>query len=185
MCNTDHLHFPDGLKIHYGEDREHWKATANLHGRTKFNRNKGTGEGSKNDGRPPDTAKALLTGRKSKKQIPPLVFEKGYKWKDNSCWLDAGLTAVFAAASRDYSKSMDPMLAGLPNSHPLLDLRQLVHTRLNLDVRGYEEGGCTVLSNQRDRFRAMISKLPRTPLKSLSDFQTPFVSCFSHFCCAV
>ncbi|KAJ7190032.1 hypothetical protein GGX14DRAFT_328543, partial [Mycena pura] len=143
----------EGKKLHYGAKREHWKATARIHGRTKFSRTPGTRQNSfKNDGRPPDTGKALLAGRKRKSLAP--YYEKGYKWKDNSCWLDSSLIAIFSAASRDYSQSMEPIYS-LP---------------------GYEEGGCTVLSNQRDGFRKILLDLPKSTLKSLRDFQTLFVS---------
>ncbi|KAJ7788056.1 hypothetical protein B0H14DRAFT_3504688 [Mycena olivaceomarginata] len=43
-----------------------------------------------------------------------------------------------------------------------------------LQLPGYEEGGCTVLSNQRDGFRKILFELPRSPLKSLQDFQSAF-----------
>ncbi|KAJ7342482.1 hypothetical protein DFH08DRAFT_963230 [Mycena albidolilacea] len=43
-----------------------------------------------------------------------------------------------------------------------------------LDVSEYEEGGCTVLSNQCDGFRKVLHALPCSLLKSLTDFQSPF-----------
>ncbi|KAJ7719113.1 hypothetical protein B0H16DRAFT_1336930, partial [Mycena metata] len=161
-----------GVKVHYGLDRQHWKVTASLHGRTKYNRTPGAGPSTvKNDGRPPDTAKALIGRRKHK----AMEYEKGYVWRNNSCWLDASLIAIFSAASRDYSMSMEPMFAGLPIGHPLLDLRQLIHTRLHLPLAGYEEGGCTILSDQRDGFRKILRTTPRTLITSLTGFGHLFV----------
>ncbi|KAF7372007.1 hypothetical protein MVEN_00058900 [Mycena venus] len=160
-----------GLKIHYGEDRERWKVNAKIHGRTHFNRHARVGA-SKNDGRPPDTAKALLGRRKQSHRAPE--YEKGYKWKDSSCWLDSSLMALFSAASRDYEESMVTMFSGLPESHPLRDFQQMIHTRIAIGPAGYEEGGCTLLSNGRDGFRKILLELPRSNLKSLSDFQSAF-----------
>ncbi|KAJ7761346.1 hypothetical protein B0H16DRAFT_1211916, partial [Mycena metata] len=152
-----------GVKVHYGADREHWKVTASLHGRTKYNRTPGT---MKNDGRPPDTAKALI-GRPKRKGTE---YEKGYVWRDNSCWLDSSLIAILSAASRDYSMSMEPMFAALPSGHPLLDLRQMIYTCLQLPLEGYEDGGCALLSDQRDGFRKVLQAAPRGPVTSLTGF---------------
>jgi hypothetical protein len=116
----------------------------------------------------------LLSRRAKKLQAPE--HEKGYKWKGNSCWLDSSLTTIFAAASWDFTRSMDPIFAALPREHPLLSLRQMIHTRLAIELPGYEEGGCTVLSNQRDGFRQYLLDLPDSPLRSLTSFQTLFVS---------
>ncbi|KAJ6543120.1 hypothetical protein B0H19DRAFT_1239236 [Mycena capillaripes] len=162
-----------GIRTQYGADREPWKTTGNLHGRTHFSRTPGARRtGAKSDGRPPDTGKALLGRRNLKPKAPE--FEKGYKWKDNSCWLDSSLTAIFSAASRDFDKSMDPIFSALPQGHPLLLLLQMIHTRHSLELAGYEEGGCSVLSNQRDGFRMSLRDLPKSPVKSLSNFGSLF-----------
>lgn len=169
---TDSL---DGIKTHYGADREHWKATANLHGRTKYTRQPDNGKSSKNDSRPPDTGRALLRSRKSKSAGPE--YEKSYRWKSNSCWLDSSLTAIFSSVSRDYASSMDPMFSKLPENHPLLDLRQLMYTRLEtVSLPGYQEGGSVILSNQRDGFRQILMNTPGSNVKSLTAMQTLFVS---------
>ncbi|KAJ6534086.1 hypothetical protein B0H19DRAFT_1080586 [Mycena capillaripes] len=129
-----------GIRTQYGADREPWKTTGNLHGRTHFSRTPGARRtGAKKDGRLPDTGKALL-GRLNLKPKAP-EFEKGYKWKDNSCWLDSSLTAIVSAASRDFDKSMDPIFSALPQGHPLSLLLQMIHTRHSLELAGYEEGG--------------------------------------------
>ncbi|KAJ7315596.1 hypothetical protein DFH08DRAFT_820517 [Mycena albidolilacea] len=39
----------DGVKIHYGEDRQYWKRTAEVHGRTKLSRLPGSGKRTKNE----------------------------------------------------------------------------------------------------------------------------------------
>ncbi|KAJ7711631.1 hypothetical protein B0H16DRAFT_1816471 [Mycena metata] len=162
-----------GIKTHYGTDREHWKRTAQLHGRTKYTRTKaGRPTHTKNDGRPPDTGKALLLGRKSKS--PKLDYEKGYVWKNNSCWLDSSLTAIASAATRDFQTNMDIVLGGLPPNHPLFDLRQLIHSRMSIELRGYEPGGCSLLSNQRDGFIKVLRDHPQTTVKSLAGFGSLF-----------
>jgi hypothetical protein len=102
---------------------------------------------TKNDGRPPDTGKALMQIRKVKEP----EYEKFYRWKQNSCWLESSLAVLFAAASRDYSDSLEPMFSGLPPNHPLKDLRQMFHTRREtVQISGYESGGCDLLTTQRD-----------------------------------
>ncbi|KAJ6472150.1 hypothetical protein C8R47DRAFT_1200004 [Mycena vitilis] len=165
-----------GIKVHYGDNREHWKVTAQIHGRTKFSRTPGARQAkARNDGRPPDaaTGKALLGHRKNAKQKGP-AFEKGYKWKDNSCWLDSSVTAISSALSRDFGRSMEPLFAALPTDHPLRSLQQVVHTRLAMELPGYADGGCSVLSKQRDGFRKYLLDLPNSPLISLTSFQSLF-----------
>ncbi|KAJ6467147.1 hypothetical protein C8R47DRAFT_1201181 [Mycena vitilis] len=165
-----------GIKVHYGDNREHWKVTAQIHGRTKFSRTPGARQAkARNDGRPPDaaTGKALLGHRKNAKQKGP-AFEKGYKCKDNSCWLDSSVTAISSALSRDFGRSMEPLFAALPTDHPLRSLQQVVHTRLAMELPGYADGGCSVLSKQRDGFRKYLLDLPNSPLISLTSFQSLF-----------
>ncbi|KAJ7864381.1 hypothetical protein B0H13DRAFT_2671211 [Mycena leptocephala] len=69
---------------------------------------------------------------------------------------------------------MVPMFSEVPDPHPLLDLQQVIHTRRSIDLAGYEMGGSTVLSNQRDGFRRILLGVPRTLMKSLTDFQSLF-----------
>jgi hypothetical protein len=171
------LKVSDGVKIHYGEDRQYWKRTAEVHGRTKLSRLPGSGKRTKNDGRPPDTGKALLGSRSRHTQ---LQYEQCYPWQSNSCWLDSGLTAIFAAASRDYGTSMEPMFAGLADDHPLRHLQQLIQTRNSTDLAQYEPGGSKVLRAQRNGFRKLLFDLPTTVVASMHDFGTPFV-CKLHF----
>ncbi|KAJ7658759.1 hypothetical protein DFH06DRAFT_442939 [Mycena polygramma] len=165
-----------GVKIFYGRDRQPWKRAAQAFGYTKPSRHlaaKRISRQSKSDGRPPDTGKALM-GRKAV-QVPVTEYEKGYKWRNNSCWLDSSLTVLFAAASRDYSESMEPMFSDLPPNHPLRDLRQMMYTCLEtVELPGYQRGGCTLLSTQRDGFRATLKAVPRSPVKSLTAFGTMF-----------
>jgi hypothetical protein len=162
----------DGMKIHYGSDRQRWKRSAENFGYTKYSRRHGfrASKKSRNDGRPPDTGKSLLG---QKKRAPE--YEKLYRWKDNSCWLDSSLTLICAAAARD--SSMGAMFSDIPPTHPLSNLRQMIWTRLEtVSLPGYQEGGSTLLSGQRDGFRQALRDIPGSDIESLTDFQTMFVS---------
>jgi hypothetical protein len=168
----------DGVKIFYGCDRQSWKRTAANFGYTKYTRHHGPRRllgKTKNDGRPPDTGKALLGTKRQREPAPE--YEKSYRWKDNSCWLDASLTIVAVAAARDYSQSMEPMFADLPANNLLGDLRQLVYTRLEtVELAGYEAGGCALLSQQRDGFRSTLRGVQGIQAGSMMGFNTMFVS---------
>ncbi|KAK6966908.1 hypothetical protein R3P38DRAFT_2590093 [Favolaschia claudopus] len=171
-----------GVKIHYGESREYWKTTKDLIGRTKGNRVPETSKSAHDDHRPPDTAKALVrstpaTPAKGARTgvITPLSFEGGYKWDRNSCWLDASLTAIFPAASQDYANIIEPFFGIVPNQHPLQDLRQHIHTRLNTDLRDFKEGGYTILVLQRNALREKLVGLEGYPVTSISAFQSDWI----------
>ncbi|KAJ7884708.1 hypothetical protein B0H13DRAFT_2537126 [Mycena leptocephala] len=146
-----------GVKVFYGRDRQPWKRTAEKFGYTKYSRHHGARRvlgKTKNDGRPPDTGKALMRIRKVK---------------------EPDLAVLFAAASRDYSDSLEPMFSGLPPNHPLKDLRQMFHTRREtVQISGYESGGCNLLTTQRDGFRQVLRDVPGSPIKSLSEFSSMF-----------
>jgi hypothetical protein len=115
-------------------------------------------------------------GTKRQREPAP-EYEKSYRWKDNSCWLDASLTIVAVAAARDYSQSMEPMFADLPANNLLGDLRQLVYTRLEtVELAGYEAGGCVLLSQQRDGFRSTLRGVQGIQAGSMMGFNTMFVS---------
>ncbi|KAJ6458365.1 hypothetical protein C8R47DRAFT_1227106 [Mycena vitilis] len=162
-----------GVKIFYGRDRQSWKRAAEKFGTTKYSRRRAAIRAAKhaNDGRPPDTGKALL-GRGAKKQKHE--YEKSYAWKENSCWLDSSLTLLSAAAARD-DASIDAMFAELPASHPLRDLRQMLHTRLNsVNLTEYEDGGSSLLNNQRDGFRRTLCAVPHSPIKTTTGLETMF-----------
>ncbi|KAJ7852732.1 hypothetical protein B0H13DRAFT_2359349 [Mycena leptocephala] len=157
-----------GIKVFYGRDRQPWKLAAEKLGYTKFSRRRAALRASKhtNDGRPPDTGKALL-GKGSRPRKPE--YEKSYPWKDNSCWLDSSLTLLSVAASRD-SDAVDTMFADLPAGHPLRDLRQMMHTRLNsVNFTEY-----ALLKNGRDGFRQILCKTANTPIKTMTGFNTMF-----------
>ncbi|KAJ7315143.1 hypothetical protein DFH08DRAFT_1040237 [Mycena albidolilacea] len=166
-----------GIKVFYGTDRQHWKRTTEKLGYTKYSRHHGAGPSGrkiKNDGRPPDTGKALI-GPKRQPREPVAEYEKSYRWKDNSCWLDASLTIVAVAAARDYSQSMEPMFADLPANNLLGDLRQLVYTCLEtVELAGYEAGGCALLSQQRDGFRSTLRGVRGIQAGSMMGFNTMF-----------
>ncbi|KAJ6484866.1 hypothetical protein C8R45DRAFT_1147891, partial [Mycena sanguinolenta] len=139
-----------GVKIFYGQDRQHWKSTAEKLGYTKPSRRRTarlTSARTKNDGRPPDTSKALMRANKTE-------YQKSYRWKDNS---------------------MKPMFDGLPPNHILRDLHQMIYTRLeSVPIAGYEPGGCTLLNNQRDGFRQVLRTVPGLKAESMSAFNTMF-----------
>ncbi|KAF7371598.1 hypothetical protein MVEN_00015200 [Mycena venus] len=94
-----------GIKVFYGTDRQPWKRTAEKFGYTKYSRHNGTGCSGrrKNDGRPPDTGKALIGPKRQRE--PAGEYEKFYRWKDNSCRLDSSLTIISVAVARDYSQA--------------------------------------------------------------------------------
>ncbi|KAK7046405.1 hypothetical protein R3P38DRAFT_2607245 [Favolaschia claudopus] len=166
----------DGVKIFYGDDPQHWKRSAARYGYTKPSRhNAARRRKIKNDGRPPDTSKALMT-KKSRPAEHAAVYEKSYKWRDNSCWLDCALTLISTAASRDYGQSMAPMFEALPANSPLRDLRQMVHTRTqgSIELLGYEDGGSDLLNNQRDGFRRQIRHVRGHQDRGLRSFSSVF-----------
>ncbi|KAK7050742.1 hypothetical protein R3P38DRAFT_2764006 [Favolaschia claudopus] len=149
-----------GTKIYYGKDPQQWKRTKARLGYTKPSRhNAARRRITKSDSRPPDTSKALLSKRHVRTQ-KNTEYEKSYKWKDNSCWLDCALTLISTAAARDYAQSMAPMFESLPPNSPLRDLHQMVHTRTqgSIQLLGYDNGGSDLLNNQRDGFRRQIRK---------------------------
>ncbi|KAF7339229.1 hypothetical protein MVEN_02000400 [Mycena venus] len=145
----------DGVKVFYGGDRQI------------------SGRKIKNDGRLPDTSKALMGTKRQRERAPE--YEKSYRWKGNSCWLDSSLTIIAVAAARDYSQSMEPMFTDLPANNLLGDLRQMVYTRLEtVELAGYEAGGCTLLSKQRDGFRFSLQGVHGIQAGSRMGFNTMF-----------
>ncbi|KAJ7321627.1 hypothetical protein DFH08DRAFT_1033568 [Mycena albidolilacea] len=170
-----------GIKVFYGTDRQHRKRTAEKFGYIKYSRHHGTGPSGrkiKNDGRPPDTGKALI-GPKRQPRERAAEYEKSYRWKDHSCLLDSSLTIISAAVARDYSQVMGPIFAALPVNNLLRDLRQMVHTRVEtVELAGYEAGGCTLLNQQRDGFRFSLRSVHGIQAGSMTGFNTMFVSGF-------
>ncbi|KAJ7763332.1 hypothetical protein B0H16DRAFT_1254115, partial [Mycena metata] len=147
----------DGVKIYYGPDPQRWKRVAARLGYTKYSRHR-TRKVSKSDGRPPDTGKALL-GKQAKARANGKVTAKSTKALEYE---------------KSYRKSMQPMFNDLPSNHALRDLRQMVFTRVEVvTLAGYEPGGCTLLSQQRDGFRQSLVNMPRLKL-TMQDFASMF-----------
>ncbi|KAK7012607.1 hypothetical protein R3P38DRAFT_3586804 [Favolaschia claudopus] len=165
-----------GTKIYYGNDPQQWKRTKARLGYTKPSRhNAARRRITKSDSRPPDTSKALLSKQHVRTQRKA-EYEKSYKWKDNSCWLDCALTVVSTAAARDYAQSMAPIFESLPTTSPLKDLFQMVHTRTqgSIELLGYETGGSDLLNNQRDGFRRQIRRVNGHTDPGLCSFNSVF-----------
>ena len=70
----------------------------------------------KNDGRPPDTTKELISAISSKKKGPTqqlldfrpipksiMLGRPSYPWKENSWWLDISLELIFMTVMRDFA----------------------------------------------------------------------------------
>ncbi|KAJ7488749.1 hypothetical protein B0H11DRAFT_2405843, partial [Mycena galericulata] len=101
-------------KIFYGRDPQYWKTTRFRYSWTKHSRHEARRKLSM-DGRPPDTIARLKgkasrktgtggSARKTKAPEPPSEFQRSFRWRANSCWLDSSLTALFAAANRDFAQ---------------------------------------------------------------------------------
>ncbi|KAK7052605.1 hypothetical protein R3P38DRAFT_2762957 [Favolaschia claudopus] len=165
-----------GTKIYYGKDPQQWKRTKARLGYTKPSRhNAARRRITKSDSRPPDTSKVLLSKQHVRTQ-KKAEYEKSYKWKDNSCWLDCALTVVSTAAARDYAQSMAPIFKSLPPNSLLKDLLQMVHTRTqgSIELLGYEPGGSDLLNNQRDGFRRQIRRVNGHTDPGLCSFNSVF-----------
>ncbi|KAK7013291.1 hypothetical protein R3P38DRAFT_3581024, partial [Favolaschia claudopus] len=162
-----------GVKIFYGSDPQHWKRATERFGYTKYSRHHARSGKTTNDGRPPDTGKALMSKRKAAGQVE--VYEKSYAWKDNSCWLDSSLTLISTAAAPNYSDCMAPMFLELPEASPLRNLLQVVYTRIEgVQLVGREQGGCKLLNDQRDGFRRELLQVPNHKDRNLRSFNSMF-----------
>ncbi len=107
----------EGEKIRYGQ-AEPWKQVAKLHGRTKLSRapNRVKRARYKNDGRPPDTAKALLI-RKKRRMAMQTRGKKSLKAKANAF-------TVFGSETTDpESEPVDiPLMCAIAAPGPLLTM---------------------------------------------------------------
>ncbi|KAF7317558.1 hypothetical protein MKEN_00842700 [Mycena kentingensis (nom. inval.)] len=160
---NQYIYAKHGGQIFYGDDPRRWQKTANLYGRTHYSR--GTVSAvQRADYRPPDTAAQLVPGKRSKsslkKSTAPVKaarFELSYPWRDNSCWLDSSLTAIFAAAVRDFA-TLDAMLAPLRMNQPLAWLRRVLVLHIQEAPRSAETS--PLLLQLRTEFRQLLAKSP-------------------------
>ncbi|KAJ6468036.1 hypothetical protein C8R47DRAFT_1056060, partial [Mycena vitilis] len=148
-----------GHKVFYGRDPQYWKSTKFRYSWTKHSRHESRRKLSM-DGRAPDTIARLTkkkkkTGRKPKAPLPEMKFQRSFRWRNNSCWLDSSLTTLCVAASRDFPQ-MQAMFAALPPEHLMRQLLQVIGTHNQQAVLPYEEGGCRLLTDMRKQFRKKL-----------------------------
>lgn len=88
----------------------------------------------------------------------PAEFQRSFRWKNSSCWLDSSLTVLFAAAGRNFPQ-MQTMFAALSPGHHLLQLRDIIGEHIKqASLPGREEGGCRILMDMRETFRHKLLK---------------------------
>ncbi|KAJ6479417.1 hypothetical protein C8R47DRAFT_1050409, partial [Mycena vitilis] len=155
-----------GHKVFYGRDPQYWKTTKFRYSWTKHSRHESRPKMTL-DGRAPDTIARLTKKQKragnngkevtlDKPPTPLLQVQRSFSWQNNSCWLDSSLTALFAAASRDFPQ-MQMMFAGLPPGHLMLQLLKIIGTHIQqAALPGFESGGCRVLTDMRNHFRTTL-----------------------------
>lgn len=173
-----------GTPIRYGQP-EPWKAIKLQIGRTKSSRASQPGKSrGKNDGRPPDTSKELLSkkGKSSQKgksaQIPPsneqpvLNSHPSYPWRANSCWLDTSLELLFIAVTRDFQDFVKRFQGGRDNT-TLWIIRELFELRLQMETSGGTQDPVKELGFHRDIVRTHL--LDRGIIKQDNTFQGLFV----------
>lgn len=157
-----------GTLIRYGQP-EPWKVIAQQIGRTKPSRAPDPQENrqKKNDGRPPDTSKELLS---TKTKLPtklhhtlkgkPLINahqRASYPWHNNSCWLDTSLELTFVTVMQDFPSFSSSCQALLPD----MSLRVLFETfevRRTMEATSNNEDTSGNLRLQRDSFRKYLRK---------------------------
>ncbi|KAF8174426.1 hypothetical protein K438DRAFT_2023131 [Mycena galopus ATCC 62051] len=168
-----------GHKIYYGHDPQYWKTTAFRYSWTKHGRHESRAKPS-TDGRAPDTImrleaevapKKVKLSKKAKSSapLPPAEYQRSFRWKNNSCWLDPSLTILFAATVPIFTQ-MQTIFAALPQGHILLQLLELTakHTE-QAALPGLQDGGCHVLTGMREDFRKKLNQAKFTPVVGSSD----------------
>ncbi|KAJ7156737.1 hypothetical protein C8R46DRAFT_1294476 [Mycena filopes] len=157
----------NGIKVFYGSDPQYWKRTRFRYGYTKHSRHEARHKVSM-DGRAPDTIARLkrnglrkhpLRGVKPKPQMPEPTaeFQRSFRWKNNSCWLDSSLTVLAIAASHNFPQ-LQGVVEGLPVRHVLRNWLAIMAAHTEQAVfPGFDEGGCKILTDLRERFRQKLS----------------------------
>ncbi|KIJ90223.1 hypothetical protein K443DRAFT_126556, partial [Laccaria amethystina LaAM-08-1] len=174
-----------GALIRYGA-AEPWKAKAAAIGRTKPTRapNPEAKKRKKNDGRPPDTIKELLlkpqknapsTVTTTKKAASKVTMElkfgpPSYRWKPNSCWLDASLQVLYIAITKKFDE-FGKVFNSLETGSPLNGLYLAFNKRFELDPE--ESNATTALGLQRDRLRMFLKQ--NAIIEELDQFDSPVV----------
>lgn len=176
------FYFLAGVPIRHGGP-EGWKITAEEIGRTKPSRAPDKRDKrQRTDGRPPDTARELLTQTKLKLKTPRSY--QSFPWSRNSCWLDASLELIVAAVFNHFD-DFSACFAGISgdrNSLPLWKLHELLRLR---KVHHGTLGDATItlhdrFQNYRDGFRAYL--LEQRIILTIDGFDGPFVSLPSILC---
>ncbi|KAF7299331.1 hypothetical protein MIND_00882300 [Mycena indigotica] len=180
LLEEKYLHAKHGGKIYYGSDPRHWKATSNIYGRTHHSRGHVSTAAERADARPPDRAADLVPETlhaSSHRQPAPvsnskLTYQLSYPWFNNSCWLDSGLTALFAVAARD-STALEKHLASLPDNQPLNWLLRVL--RRHVSEAGNDQLTSPELASARNDFRRQMVLSPIIiGLTSEEQWYTPF-----------
>lgn len=114
----------------------------------------------KSDGRPPDTSHELV-----KRPSDAVHYRPGYRWKNNSCWLDCSLELMFLAVVPDFRTDFEPRFHGMHHTSPLWHLYKLFDLHMSLSENA--EASSDLLAIQRDEFRATLKDVGT--IKSVSD----------------
>jgi hypothetical protein len=140
------------------------------------------------DGRAPDTIARLKEKSRRKKRTaverkattpldPPAEFQRSYRWRSNSCWLDSSLTVLFAATSRDFPM-IQKSLAALPLGHILHQLSEILAKHVEqAALPGFESGGCRILTTMRDELRKAL--VNANCVQGMGSSDAMFVSTFA------
>ena len=125
-------------------------------------------------------------GRPRATPIKLLLTMPGYKWSNNSCWIDCSLEVIFVLIMRDYPSFVQRMRSVSINSglHVLvqhLKFRNILNQEINArHTNAFQLSGIvTRLQKSRDAFRKELSSRQLT--KGLDNFDSPFVG-DPHFC---
>ncbi|KAG2140158.1 hypothetical protein DEU56DRAFT_735326 [Suillus clintonianus] len=134
-----------GIPLFYGNMRQFWQKWKAELGTTHPSRAPdkiAAKKRTRNDGRPPDTARQLLGNHSTNGETlhdtslsptkrPRLndIKRASYKWSNNSCWLDTSLELLFAAASQDFETSFSPRMSELTDEDSLSLLSHALNAR--------------------------------------------------------
>lgn len=166
LSSNQSLSFTDYLKVgvplRYGE-AERWKRIAATTGRTKTSRaavKSGDKKRKRNDGRPPDTSKELLSTKKQKNSGTStankntLLFGPvSYPWKANSCWLDTSLELLYATLLPHFDE-FGSLCQSLVHSSGLHTFYTTLQSRRLLEIEN--KASSLDLSMQRDVLKQVL-----------------------------
>jgi hypothetical protein len=147
---------------------ERWKQVAEIFGRTKPHRpTQGSNTQAIDDGRGHDTAAELLGTKKTKGAMKtgdnpvskPVTMLPGYKWADNSCWLDTSLQILWMAVSAK-SPSFHLRFSGIHNGMIVRELFQVLYQRNSVEYASSSDTAWVMmtLEGQKNHFRNYLFK---------------------------